>query len=266
MLEIARLSKTFVMGGVTPRVALADIDLVVPSGQFVTIVGSNGAGKSTLLNAVAGVFPVDRGYIRLNGDDITLLPEHKRSAWIGRVFQNPLQGTSASMTVEENLAMACRRGKRRGLDRGVTRSDRLRIQEDLSLLGLGLENRLGTAVGLLSGGQRQALTLLMATMARPKLLLLDEHTAALDPKTAQEMVELTRQIVSREEGLTTLMVTHNLDHALRMGNRTIMMHEGEIVLDVNERERQAMTTRDLLQEFSLRRGEELVEDRILLAK
>ena len=162
--------------------------------------------------------------------------------------------------------MAGRRGKRRGLDRGVTRADRLRIQKSLSLLGLGLENRLNTAVGLLSGGQRQALTLLMATMARPKLLLLDEHTAALDPKTAQQMVELTRQIVSREEGLTTLMVTHNLDHALRMGNRTIMMHEGEIVLDVHGPERQAMTTRDLLHEFSCRRGEELVEDRILLAK
>lgn len=266
MLEIARLCKTFVVGGVTPKVALAGIDLIVPTRQFVTIVGSNGAGKSTLLNAIAGVFPVDRGCIRLDGEDITLLPEHKRSTHIGRVFQNPLQGTSASMTVEENLAMACRRGKRRGLNRGVTREDRLRMRESLRALGLGLEDQLCTAVGLLSGGQRQALTLLMATMARPKLLLLDEHTAALDPKTAQQIVELTHQIVRREEGLTTLMVTHNLDLALRMGNRTLMMHGGEIVLDVHGPERQAMTTRELLQEFSRRRGQDLVEDRLLLAE
>lgn len=265
MLEIAHLHKTFFVGGITPKVALEDIELTVNRGQFVTIVGSNGAGKSTLLNAIAGVFPIDRGYVILDGEDISLVPEHRRATRIGRVFQNPLQGTSASMTVEENMAMACRRGRKLGLTRGITSEDRDRIKDRLRTLRLGLEQRLDTAVGLLSGGQRQALTLAMATMARPDLLLLDEHAAALDPKTAQKILSLTDQIV-RREGLTTLMVTHNLEHALRLGDRTIMMHDGRIILDISGPERQAMTTRDLLDEFGRARGEELVDDRILLAK
>jgi putative ABC transport system ATP-binding protein len=265
MLELRHLHKTFAMGGLAPRVALADVNLTVPTGEFVTIIGSNGAGKSTLLNAVAGVFFVDKGCIKLNGKDITLLPEHRRAAYIGRVFQNPLQGTAASMTVEENMVLAYRRGQRRSLRRGITSELRRMMRDRLSELGLGLEDRLQTPVGHLSGGQRQALTLLMATMARPELLLLDEHVAALDPNTAQQILQLTERIVTAEK-LTTLMVTHNMEHALRMGDATIMMHEGQIVLNVTGWERASMTVRDLLDQFSRVRGEQLLDDRVLLAR
>ncbi len=228
-----------------------------------TIIGSNGAGKSTLLNAIAGVFPVDDGTIVIDGRDVTTLPEHLRAPVIGRVFQDPLQGTAASMSIEENLAMAARRGQRRRLVRGVTAKDRRVFRELLGLLGLGLEKRLSDPVGLLSGGQRQALALLMATMAQPKLLLLDEHVAALDPKTAQDILALTNRIVERYS-LTVMMVTHNLRHALAYGNRTVMMHEGETVLDVRDPERAGMTVADLLERFHEMRGERLSDDRILL--
>jgi putative ABC transport system ATP-binding protein len=264
MLEIRHLHKAFSAGGLAPKVALRDVNLTIPTGAFVTIIGSNGAGKSTLLNAVAGVFAVDKGCIMLNGKDITFLPEHRRAAFIGRVFQNPLQGTAASMTVEENLVMAWRRGQCRGLRRGITANLRRHIRDRLCQLGLGLEDRLHTAVGFLSGGQRQALTLLMATMTRPELLLLDEHVAALDPNTAQQILHLTEKMVA-EEGLTTLMVTHNMEHALRMGDTTIMMHEGEIVLNVKGTKRAAMTVHDLLNQFKRIRGEQLLDDRMLLA-
>ncbi|MGI6609913.1 MAG: ABC transporter ATP-binding protein [Limnochordia bacterium] len=263
MLEIANLHKIFMVGGVAPKGALSGVDLKVCPGQFVTIIGSNGAGKSTLLNAIAGVFPVDRGIILLDKEDITLQPEHERAARIGRVFQNPLQGTAASMSVEENLAMARRRGQRRGLNRGLTRQGRERIKQSLCVLGLGLEDRLHSAVGLLSGGQRQALALVMATLARPSLLLLDEHTAALDPTTAEQIILLTERLVA-QEGLTTLMITHNLEQALRLGDRTIMMHEGQIVLSISGPERARMGVDDLLQEFRRVRGAQVVDDSLLL--
>ncbi len=243
--------------------ALRDVSLDLASGDFVTIIGSNGAGKSTLLNAVAGVFPVDEGTIIIDGQDVTALPEHGRAAAIGRVFQDPMQGTAGSMSIEENLAMAARRGERRRLARGVTQEDRESFKEYLALLGLGLESRLSDQVKLLSGGQRQALALLMATIKRPKLLLLDEHAAALDPRTAQDILALTDRIV-RRYGLTVMMVTHNLRHALTFGNRTVMMHEGEIVLDVGGPERSGMTVADLLERFHATRGERLSDDRILL--
>lgn len=263
MLVVRGLTKRFTVGG-SVKVAVDRVDLTVPAGQFVAIVGSNGAGKSTLLNLIAGRHLPDEGTIRLNGVDITDWSEHRRAAFIGRVFQDPLHGTAASMTIEENLAIAACRGKRRGLRRGVTAADRRRFRERLAQLGLGLEERLRTPVGLLSGGQRQSLSLIMATLARPSLLLLDEHTAALDPKTARQVLELTTRIVS-EYGLTTLMVTHNLEHALRVGDRTIMMHEGAIVLDVSGPERARMTVQDLLDEFSRVRGRQLLDDRVLLA-
>lgn len=263
MLIIRRLIKTFPLGQ-QRVVALNGINLDVEPGQFVTIIGSNGAGKSTLLNAVAGVFPPDGGTITLNGLDLTYLPEHRRAALIGRVFQNPLDGTAASMTVEENLAMAMARGRRRsGFVRGVRPALREQFAEALKQLELGLEDRLQQPVGLLSGGQRQALSLLMATMARPQVLLLDEHTAALDPKTARHVSELTLKL-AREHGLATLMVTHNMQDALRMGDRTIMMHEGRIVLDISGPQRQHMTVSDLIQLFSKVRGEQLTDDRVLL--
>lgn len=263
MLVIERLTKTFPVGGGSIKIAVNRIDLTIQAGQFVTVIGSNGAGKSTLLNLVAGRYMPDSGTISLNGKDITNLSEHKRAAFIGRVFQDPLQGTAASMTIEENMSMAQCRGTRRSLRRGVTKQRRARFKELLSLLDLGLENRLRSEVGLLSGGQRQSLSLLMATMTEPSLLLLDEHTAALDPKTAQQVIALTEKIVS-EYGLTTLMVTHNLEQALRLGDRTIMMHEGKIVLDLEGQVRKDMTVADLLAEFTRVRGESLVDDRLLL--
>ena len=264
VLSIKKVSKSFPVGGGSTKIAVDRVSLTVPQGQFVTVIGSNGAGKSTLLNLVAGRYIPDTGTISLNGTDITNLSEHRRAAFIGRVFQDPLQGTAASMTIEENLSMAESRGLRRTLRRGVTKERRARFRELLAVLGLGLEDRLRSEVGLLSGGQRQSLSLLMATMTKPSLLLLDEHTAALDPKTAQQVVALTERIV-REYGLTTLMVTHNLEQALRLGDRTIMMHEGKIVLDLSGQVRRTMTVADLLAEFTRVRGESLVDDRLLLA-
>lgn len=263
MLYIEDLVKRFNGTGVE-KPALAGISLRLQPGDFVTIIGSNGAGKSTLLNAIAGVFPVDDGRIVLDGEDITDLPEHRRACHIGRVFQDPAIGTAPNMTIEENLSLALSKGKRRGLGRGIRSQDRKLFRERLSLLGLGLENRLHDKVGLLSGGQRQALTLLMATIRRPKLLLLDEHIAALDPKTAELILNLTNKIV-RGFGLTTLMVTHNLEHALEYGNRTIMMHEGEIILDLSGPKREVTKVPDLLSYFNQVRGENFVDDRVLLA-
>lgn len=263
MVELSHLRKTFLPGTSNGRMALRDVSLRLGPGDFMTVIGSNGAGKSTLLNAVAGVFPVDEGTIVIDGRDVTGLPEYQRSPVIGRVFQDPMQGTAGSMSIEENLAMAARRGEKRRLVRGVAPKDRKTFQEYLSLLDLGLENRLSDPVRLLSGGQRQALALLMATMAEPRLLLLDEHVAALDPKTAQDILALTDRIVRRYT-LTVMMVTHNLRHALAFGNRTVMMHEGEIVLDVCDPERSGMSVADLLERFHEMRGERLSDDRILL--
>lgn len=263
MLVIEKLTKIFPVGGGSVKVAVDRVDLSIDKGEFVTVIGSNGAGKSTLLNLIAGRYIPDRGAITLDGIDITDWSEHRRAHHVGRVFQDPLQGTAAAMTIEENLSIAEYRGKRRTLARGVTRAARARYRELLAPLGLGLEDRLGSEVRLLSGGQRQSLSLIMATMTYPSLLLLDEHTAALDPKTAQQVLGLTERIVG-EYGLTTLMVTHNLEHALRMGDRTIMMHEGRIVLDICGPERARMTVPDLLHEFSRVRGTELLDDRLLL--
>jgi putative ABC transport system ATP-binding protein len=264
MLVAKGLYKTFSLGGNSTKIAVNNLDLTIPSGQFVTVVGSNGAGKSTLLNLIAGCFPVESGSIFIESMDVTKWPEHRRAKSIGRVFQNPLQGTAANMSVEENLSMAQARGRRRTLRRGVSKKERAYYKEILSMLGIGLENQLKSSVGTLSGGQRQSLTLLMSTLVQPKLLLLDEHVAALDPKTAQQVLELTQRIVKRFQ-LATLMVTHNLEHALRIGDRTIMMHEGNIVLDIQGPDREKMSVKDMLDEFTRLRGEQLLDDRILLA-
>ena len=263
MLELKNISKTFHPGTVNAKTALRDLSLTLNDGDFVTVIGGNGAGKSTMLNAIAGVFPVDSGSIRIDGRDITGLPEHKRAAFIGRVFQDPMMGTAGTMGIEENLALAARRGKRRGLRWGITRTEREDYRALLATLDLGLENRLSTHAGLLSGGQRQALTLLMAALVQPKLLLLDEHTAALDPKTAAKVLELSDRIVS-ENHLTTLMVTHNMRDAIEHGNRLIMMSEGEIVLDISGKEKERLTVEELLERFSAETGTTLDNDRILL--
>ena len=234
MLEIKNISKTFNPGTINEKKALSDLSLTLKDGDFVTVIGGNGAGKSTLLNAVAGVWPVDCGSILLDGEDITALPEHKRAKYIGRVFQDPMMGTAPNMQMEENLALALRRGQRRGLRWGVTKAERQEYREKLKTLGLGLEDRMTVKVGLLSGGQRQALTLLMASLRKPKLLLLDEHTAALDPATAAKVLELSDQIVA-ENGLTALMITHNMSDAIKHGNRLIMMDQGRIILDIEGR-------------------------------
>ena len=263
MLEIQSIRKVFNAGTVNEKVALNDLSLTLEDGDFVTVIGGNGAGKSTLLNAVAGTFPVDEGHILIDGTDITRLPEHKRAKFIGRVFQDPMTGTAADMWIEENMSLAMSRGKRRGLSWAITSSDRVFYKEMLQRLDLGLENRLSTKVGLLSGGQRQALTLLMAVMNRPKLLLLDEHTAALDPKTAARVLELSDKFV--EEGqLTALMVTHNMRDAIAHGNRLIMMNEGRIILDVRGEEKKKLTVEDLLAAFSRLSGSEFANDRALL--
>ncbi|MBE3586479.1 ABC transporter ATP-binding protein [Desulfofundulus thermocisternus] len=264
MLKLDNVHKIFHPGGVNEKVALRGVTLHVRPGDVVTIIGSNGAGKSTLLNVVAGVYEVDAGKVILDNQDITRWPEHIRAAHIGRVFQDPLRGTAASMTIEENLALALRRGRPRRLRRGITRAERQLFKERLALLGLGLENRLTTRVGLLSGGQRQALTVLMATIATPKILLLDEHTAALDPRTAATVMELTERIIARHR-LTTLMVTHNLAQALHTGNRTIMMHEGRIILDLCGPERERTTVADLLRMFEQASGDAFTYDRALLS-
>ena len=265
MLEIKNVYKTFNPGTVNQKVALNDLNLTLEDGDFVTVIGGNGAGKSTMLNAVAGVWPVDMGKIIIDGKDITRLPEHKRAAYIGRVFQDPMMGTAATMQIDENLALATRRGAGRTLRVGITKKENAEYHELLKTLGLGLEDRMTSKVGLLSGGQRQAVTLLMATLKKPKLLLLDEHTAALDPATAEKVLELTKSIVA-EKKITCLMVTHNMHQALELGNRTLMMDGGRIVFDVKGEERSKMTVDDLLEKFRENAGKALDNDRILLSK
>lgn len=264
MLKLSHVKKTFNRGTVTEKRALTGVDLTLADGDFVTVIGGNGAGKSTLLNMIAGVYPLDSGTIELDGEDISRLSEPKRAKYLGRVFQDPMRGTAADMQIEENLALAKRRGQRRGLRWGITKDERAEYAELLKRLDLGLETRMQAKVGLLSGGQRQALTLLMATLTNPRVLLLDEHTAALDPKTASKVLELTEQIVA-ERQLTTLMVTHNMNDAIRLGNRLIMMHEGRVIYDVAGEEKRTLTVPDLLQKFEEVSGGELANDRMLLS-
>ena len=263
MLELKNIYKTFNAGTVNEKQALKGIDLTLEDGDFVTVIGGNGAGKSTMLNAIAGVWPVDEGQIVIDGKDVTKLPEHKRAAFLGRVFQDPMNGTAATMGIEENLALALRRGQSRTLRAGIKASEREVYKRLLSTLGLGLEDRLTSKVGLLSGGQRQALTLLMATLKKPKLLLLDEHTAALDPKTAAKVLETTEMIVNRDH-LTTLMITHNMKDAITHGNRLIMMMEGKIILDIRGEEKKKLTVEDLLHKFEEVSGEEFTNDKAIL--
>lgn len=264
MLEIKNVSKTFNPGTINEKRALTDLSLSLNDGDFVSVIGGNGAGKSTLLNAVAGVWPVDSGSILIDGEDVTGMPEYKRAKYIGRVFQDPMMGTAPNMQIEENLALAYRRGKKRGLKWGVTAAEREIYRAKLATLGLGLEDRLTAKVGLLSGGQRQALTLLMATMVTPELLLLDEHTAALDPVTADKVLALTRSVVS-ERSISCLMITHNMHQALELGTRTLMMDAGRIVLDVSGPERADMTVQGLLDAFAAKAGEAFDNDRVLLS-
>lgn len=264
MLTINEITKIFNEGTVNENIALFNFSLTLEEGDFVTVIGGNGAGKSTLLNCVAGVYGIDQGSIFIGEKDVTKLPEYKRAEVIGRVFQDPMKGTAANMGIEENLALAYRRGKFRGLGWGISNKEREIYKEYLSHLDLGLEDRLTDRVGLLSGGQRQALTLLMATLKKPKLLLLDEHTAALDPKTADKVLLLSDQFVN-EGNLTTLMVTHNMRHAIEHGNRLIMMHEGRVILDIKGEEKQNLTVEDLLKRFGQASGEEFTNDRALLS-
>ena len=264
MLDIKDVVKTFNARTINEKVALRGVNLHLNEGDFVTMIGGNGAGKSTLLNAVAGVWPVDRGSIVVAGQDVTHLSEHRRATLLGHVFQDPMMGTAATMQIEENLAIAARRGKKRTLKIGITRAEREEYREKLKILGLGLEDRMTAKVGLLSGGQRQALTLLMATLNAPKLLLLDEHTAALDPKTAAKVLELTETIIA-EQRLTAMMVTHNMNDALRLGNRLIMMDEGRVVVDVSGEEKKKLRKADLLELFEKAAGKELAGDRTLLS-
>ena len=264
MLKIKYVEKTFNSGTVNEKKALNGINLVLNEGDFVTVIGGNGAGKSTMLNMVAGVYPVDRGQIIIDDVDVTKLPEYKRAKYLGRVFQDPMTGTAADMQIDENLALAARRGMFRTLKAGITSKEKSEYKELLKMLDLGLEERLTSKVGLLSGGQRQALTLLMATLKKPKLLLLDEHTAALDPKTAKKVLDITEEIVSKNN-LTTIMITHNMADAIRVGNRLIMMNNGKIIFDVSGEEKKKLTTADLLEKFKISAGEELNNDRILLS-
>lgn len=264
MLVLSNVHKTFNKGTINEKRALCGLDLHLQKGDFVTVIGGNGAGKSTMLNMIAGVYPVDGGRIVLNGEDISRQPEHKRAIHLGRVFQDPMFGTAAGMQIEENLALAYRRGEKRGLGWGVTKDEREFYAEKLKILGLGLEERMTSKVGLLSGGQRQALTLLMATLKNPHLLLLDEHTAALDPKTAKTVLDITGRIVM-ENHLTTLMITHNMKDALRLGNRIIMMHEGRIIFDAEGEEKKKLTVADLLQKFEQASDDEFANDRMMLA-
>ena len=264
MLDLKNVSKTFHPGTVNARTALNDLTLHLDEGDFVTVIGGNGAGKSTLLNAIAGTFAVDLGSISIGGQAVTRLPEYKRAALIGRVFQDPMLGTAATMQIEENLALAARRGQTRGLKWGITKAEREKYRALLQPLDLGLEDRLTAKVGLLSGGQRQALTLLMASLQQPKLLLLDEHTAALDPKTAAKVLALSDQIVA-ENHLTTLMITHNMKDAIRHGNRLLMMSAGKVVLDISGEEKRKLTVEDLLHRFSLAADGEMLSDRAILS-
>lgn len=264
MLTLDHISKTFNPGTINEKRALDGLSLHLKPGDFVTVIGGNGAGKSTMLNAVAGVWPVDDGRIILDGVDVTAMPEYRRAQYIGRVFQDPMMGTAANMQIEENLALAARRGKKRTLRWGVTKAEREEYHEKLKSFGLGLEDRMTAKVGLLSGGQRQALTLLMASLKRPKLLLLDEHTAALDPKTAAKVLALSDRIVE-ENGLTTMMVTHNMKDAIVHGNRLIMMYDGRIVIDVSGEEKKKLTVPDLLALFSKVSGSDEADDKLLLS-
>ena len=264
MLEIQHVYKTFNPGTVNEKRALNNLCFTLEEGQFVTVIGGNGAGKSTMLNAVAGVFPVDEGRIVIDGVDVTRLPEHRRARYIGRVFQDPMMGTAATMQIEENLALALRRGQRRTLRAGITRAERDEYRRLLAQLDLGLEDRLTSKVGLLSGGQRQALTLLMATLIKPQLLLLDEHTAALDPKTAAKVLDATDRIIEKDH-LTTLMITHNMRDAIQHGNRLIMMYEGRIVIDVSGEEKKKLTVPQLLELFSKVSGSDEADDKLLLS-
>ena len=263
MLQIDRIAKTFNPGMVTEKIALRDVSLHLAPSDFVTVIGGNGAGKSTLMNSIAGTFPVDTGRIVIDGTDITRWPEHKRAKFIGRVFQDPMMGTAANMQIEENMAIAARRGRIPTLRWSAPKEQREHFREQLRTLNLGLEDRLESKVGLLSGGQRQALTLLMATLVEPKLLLLDEHTAALDPKTAEQVLTLTRDIVT-ERRLTTLMITHNMKDALALGNRLIMLHEGRILIDVQGEEKARLKVKDLLAMFEQAAGSEMNSDALLL--
>ena len=264
MLKVNNISKTFNAGTINEKKAIAGLSLSLKEGDFVTVIGGNGAGKSSLLNAVAGVWPVDSGSIELAGENITGLPEYKRAKLIGRVFQDPMMGTAPDMWIEENLAIAMRRGEKRKLKWMVTKQDRELYREKLSELGLGLEDRLQVKVGLLSGGQRQALTLLMATLKSPKLLLLDEHTAALDPATAAKVLELSDSVVEKNN-LTTLMITHNMTDAIRHGNRLIMMNAGHIILDIEGEEKQHLTKQELLDKFAEVAGHQEETDAVLLS-
>ena len=264
MLDINNIYKTFNIGTINEKHALNGVNLHLNDGDFVTVIGGNGAGKSTMLNAVAGVWPVDAGSILLDGIDVTGLPEHKRAAYLGRVFQDPMTGTAATMEIQENLALAARRGSSRGLKWGISKKERERYHELLKELDLGLEGRMSSKVGLLSGGQRQALTLLMATIRKPKLLLLDEHTAALDPKTAAKVLTLSEKIIA-ENHLTAMMVTHNMRDAIHHGNRLIMMNDGKVILDISGEDKKKLTVEDLLQKFEAVSGEEFASDKALLS-
>ena len=264
MLDVKNIYKTFNPGTVNEKTALRGVSLTLNDGDFVTVIGGNGAGKSTLLNAVAGVWPVDEGCISIGGVDVTKLPEHKRAKYIGRVFQDPMMGTAATMQIEENLALAARRGRKRTLRPGIGRDEREEYRELLKILDLGLEDRLTSKVGLLSGGQRQALTLLMAALRKPDLLLLDEHTAALDPKTAAKVLDATERIVQKDR-LTTLMITHNMKDAIAHGNRLIMMYEGNIALDISGEEKKKLTVEDLLAKFGQATGSDEADDKLLLS-
>ena len=264
MLKLDNICKTFNKGTINEKKALAGLSLHLEPGDFVTVIGGNGAGKSTMLNAVAGVWPVDSGRIILDGVDVTAMPEHKRAGYIGRVFQDPMMGTAPNMQIEENMALAMRRGEKRGLRWAVTNAEREQFREQLSTLGLGLEDRMTAKVGLLSGGQRQALTLLMASLQKPKLLLLDEHTAALDPATAKKVLDISDSII-RENGLTALMITHNMKDAINHGTRLIMMNEGHIILDVEGEEKKKLTKQQLMEKFAEIAGKQVESDRILLS-
>ena len=263
MLEIQNIHKTFNKGTINEKVALNGVNLNLNPGDFVTIIGGNGAGKSTTLNAIAGVWAVDEGKIIVDGTDITRLSEHKRAVYLGRVFQDPMTGTAATMSIEENMAIAARRGERRGLGWGISRKEREDYREQLRELDLGLEDRLSSKVGLLSGGQRQAITLLMAALKKPKLLLLDEHTAALDPKTAAKVLDISDKIIV-EHSLTAMMVTHNMRDAIAHGNRLIMMYEGRVGLDIAGEEKKKLTVEDLLAKFGQATGSDEADDKLLL--
>lgn len=263
MLVLKDIHKTFNKGSANEKTALRGVDLTIEEGEFVTVIGGNGAGKSTMLNAIAGSFFVDSGIIKINGENVTAQPEHIRAKRIGRVFQDPMKGTAADMWIEENLAIAWRRGKKRGLKWGVTKNERETYREMLSAFDLGLEERLDTKVSLLSGGQRQALTLLMATIQKPDLLLLDEHTAALDPKTAAKVLQMTDELI-KDHGLTAIMITHNMKDAIKYGNRLIMMMDGKIIYDVSGEEKKKLEVADLLKKFETSAGKEFSNDRMLL--